>query len=143
MMRSGKRSDPDPPWQGEEDQDIIPEFDVDAEDLDNGEEVADMGIVLDPLRRVSRSGGSRNKWGGIHMLRTGKRSGQAGDGQSWGMDFLRTLRGRTGLARRGGRRSWFGGGHMMRSGKRSSWGPCGPDGVDDEVDEQDLHPDHL
>ena len=134
MMRSGKRSDP--AWEDEED-------DVDNIEPYDGKEVADTDPVENPkLRRVSRAGG-RNRWGGVHMLRTGKRSGQgAGTGAGWGENFLRTLRGRAGLARRGGRRSWFGGGHMMRSGKRSSWGPCGPDDDDIEVDDDnDLVPD--
>merc|ERR1712142_676395 len=142
MMRSGKRSDP--AWEDDDDSDLVP----DIMESNEGKEFADADPVENPkLRRVSRSLG-RNKWGGVHMLRTGKRSGQevgagAGTGAGWGANFLRTLRGRAGLARRGGRRSWFGGGHMMRSGKRSSWGPCGPDGDDDiETDEDDdLIPD--
>ena len=58
---------------------------------------------------------------------------RAGD-QSWGVEFLRSLRSRAGLARRGGRRAWFGGAHMMRSGKRASWSPCGPT---EELEEDD------
>ena len=91
LIRSGKSDDDD--W--------YPGVVVDQEGPDN-------------LYRVSRSGISRNSWGGVHMLRTGKRSGQR---QDWGQDFLRSLRNRTGLDRRGGKGSYFGGGHMMRSGK--------------------------
>ena len=140
MMRSGKRADPG--WQDGGDQDLIADDDVEGMEPDVGVESADMGIDLDPLdnsklRRVSRS--PRRQWGGIHMLRTGKRSGQgAGGGNSWGIDFMRTLRSRAGLSRRGGRRSWFGGGHMMRSGKRSSWGPGGPTGDDNAGEDRDL-----
>ena len=141
MMRSGKRSDPS--WEEEEESE-----DVDNMEPYDGKEVADTDPVENPkLRRVSRSGG-RNRWGGVHMLRTGKRSGQGagtepGAGTGWGANFLRTLRGRAGLARRGGRRSWFGGSHMMRSGKRSSWGPCGPDedDIEEDDDNDDLSPD--
>ena len=97
MMRSGKRADPG--WH--DDQDLIIDDDVKDIEPDVGVKSANMGIDLDPLdnsklRRVSRS--ARRKWGGIHMLRTGKRSGQgAGGGSSWGMDFMRTLRSRAGL----------------------------------------------
>ena len=143
MMRSGKRGDTS--WQDDRDQGWTPEEEeVMEEDPDIGEESADLGINLDALdnsklRRVSRSGVGRNKWGGVHMLRTGKRSSQAsGTGQGWGSDFLRSLRSRAGLSRRGGRRSWFGGGHMLRSGKRSSWGPWGPEEEEDGA-ESVLH----
>ena len=138
MMRSGKRGDP--AWQNSKVQEWAPENEEDMiKDLvpDIGDESADLGIDLDALdnsklRRVSRS---RNKWGGVHMLRTGKRSGQepvSGEGQSWARNFMRSLRSTAGLARRGGRKSWFGGGHMLRSGKRSSWGPWGPEEEDEE-----------
>ena len=137
-MRSGKRGDPS--WQEDRDQEWTPEEEEHmAPDI--GEESADLGINLDALdnsklRRVSRSGVGRNKWGGVHMLRTGKRSSQAGQG--WGSDFLRSLRSRSGVSRRGGRRSMFGGGHMLRSGKRSSWGPSGPEEEEEGAD-NDLH----
>ena len=100
MMRSGKRHDDDwyPGVVVDHGDDWYPGVVVDQEGPDNH-------------NRVRRSGISRNSWGGVHMLRTGKRSGQR---QDWGQDFLRSLRNRTGLDRRG---SYFGGGHMMRSGK--------------------------
>ena len=130
MMRSGKRGDA-----GQQDDDVQYQIPEDEEDFgsvvdmnpDTGVERADLGIHLEALdnsrlRRVSRSG---DKWGGVHMLRTGKRSSSqvpdAEDGGFWGWKFLRSLRNVSGLSRRGGRRSLFGGGHMMRSGKRSSW----------------------
>ena len=68
------------------------------------------------------------------ILKSVKRAGE----QSWGMEFLRSLRSRAGLARRGGRRSWFGGAHMMRSGKRGSWGPCGPTEEHDEDESENF-----
>ena len=97
MMRSGKRSDDDYPGGVVDHDDDYPAV-VDHDGPGN-------------VYRVSRSGITRNSWGGVHMLRTGKRSGQR---QDWGQDFLRSLRNRTRLDRRG---SYFGGGHMMRSGK--------------------------
>ena len=127
MMRSGKRGGAG--QQDDDDQYQIPEEEEDFGsvvdmDPDTGVESADLGIDLEALdnsrlRRVSRSG---DKWGGVHMLRTGKRSYQApntGARDYWVWKFLRSLRNVSGLSRRGGRRSWFGGGHMMRSGKRS------------------------
>ena len=133
MMRSGKRGDPGIP--DTEDWNWTPEeaF-VSAVAMDPGieEESADLGIDLEALdnsklRRITRSGAPRDQWGGVHMLRTGKRSNQAaGSRQIWAKNFLRSLRNRSG----DGRRSRFGGGHMMRSGKRSSWGPSGPEGDD-------------
>ena len=147
MMRSGKRGDAG--QQDDEDQYQIPEEEEDfRSNLDvnpyTGGESADVGIDLEALdnsrlRRVSRSG---DKWGGLHMLRTGKRSSNrfpdSGARGFWGWKFLRSLRNVSGLSRRGGRRSLFGGGHMMRSGKRSSWTPWGPDEDGSDQDRSDL-----
>ena len=141
MMRSGKRGDAG--QQDDDDQYQFPEEDLESV-LERGPDIegesADLGIDLEALdnsrlRRVSRSG---DKWGGVHMLRTGKRSSHVpntGAGGLWGWKFLRSLRNVSGLSRRGGRRSLFGGGHMMRSGKRSSWRPWGPeeDGSDQNM----------
>ena len=128
MMRSGKRGDPG--FQDTEDWNGTPNV-VDT-DPEIGGESADLGIDLEALdnsklRRVTRSGAPRDQWGGVHMLRTSKRSNQAaGSRQIWAKNFLRSLRNRSGV----GGRSRFGGGHMMRSGKRSRWGPSGPEGDD-------------
>ena len=114
-MRSGKRGNS--VIQDEEDQSWIPQKnDESVEDMDPNTEVEISDVSQ--LRRVSRSEGGNTKWGGVHMLRTGKRSEEAaetGSRQSWGWTLLRSLR--------SGRQSRFGGGHMMRSGKRGSWGP--------------------
>ena len=149
MMRSGKRGDAG--QQDDDDQYQIPEEEEDFGsvvdmDPDTGGESADLGIDLEALdnsrlRRVSRSG---DKWGGVHMLRTGKRSSShdpdTGAGGFWGWNFMRSLRNVSGLSRRGGRRSLFGGGHMMRSGKRSSWRPWGPgeDGSDQNMSDLEI-----
>ena len=128
MMRSGKRGDPG--FQDTEDWNGTPNV-VDT-DPEIGGESADLGIDLEALddsklRRVTRSGVLSDRWGGVHMLRTGKRSNQVtGSKQTWGQNFMRSLRNRSG----GRRRSLFGGGHMMRSGKRSIWGPSGPETED-------------
>ena len=126
MMRSGKRSEDE--WYPIV---LVVQDGVDGPDYPAGVVVHDdyPGGVVDHdddypavvdhdgpgnVYRVSRSGITRNSWGGVHMLRTGKRSGQR---QDWGQDFLRSLRNRTGLNRRGMKGSYFGGSHMMRSGK--------------------------
>ena len=129
-MRSGKGGDV-----GLEggDQHWIKEEDLDP---DIGVESADLGINLDALDNSKLRRVSRSKWGGVHMLRTGKRS-SLGNSQGWSWDLLRSLSSTGGRGRRGGRRSWFGGGHMLRSGKRSSWTPREHDDYDDDNENEE------